>query len=65
MENIRIHSNNKRSEKEKQKLRAAKTVYKDGTKPERNTTKKAQNATTTTTQQPPQSNNKTTKLIIQ
>ena len=32
MDNIQNHGNDKRLEKEKQKLRAAKTVYKDGTK---------------------------------
>ena len=37
MDNIQNHGNNKRLEKEKQKLRAAKTVYKDGIKTRRRT----------------------------
>ena len=52
MENIRIHGNDKRPAKEKQKLRAAKIVYKDGIKPEghtytHTTHKKQQNANKT------------------
>ena len=44
MENIRTHGNNKRPAKEKQKLRAAKIVYKDGIKPEKtNKQKNTQN----------------------
>jgi len=37
VENIRIHGNDKRPAKEKQKLRAAKIVYKDGMRPEGHT----------------------------
>ena len=54
MENIRIHGNNKRSVKEKQKLRAAKVVYKDGIKPEEAHKKKSPS-----TKKPPST--KTTK----
>ena len=43
MENIQNHDNSKRLEKEKQKLRAAKTVYKDGTKDAQTKTKHTKN----------------------
>ena len=44
MENVRIHGSGERPAKEKQKLRAAKIVYKDGIKPEGH--KKKKNTTT-------------------
>ena len=42
MENIQNHDNSKRLEKEKEKLGAAKTVYKDGTKDTKKTAQQKQ-----------------------
>ena len=69
MDNIQNHGNDKRLEKQKQKLRAAKTVYKDGTKDapaqQQNHTKTT-TAITTKTQQTKQQNpsyDKATKIF--
>ena len=66
MDNIQNHGNDKRLEKEKQKLRAAKTVYRDGTKDAPDTTQQQQqnHTKTTTAITTKNTTNKTTKPII-